>query len=36
VPIAKARTAWTSPESGTTFIFGVSNKGLWMGNKMDQ
>ena len=34
VPIAKAGTAWTSPELGTTFIL-VSNKGLWMGDKMD-
>ena len=34
VPIAKAGTAWTSPESGTTFML-VVNEGLWMGNKMD-
>jgi len=34
VPIAKAGTAWTSPESGTTFIL-VFNEGHWMGNKMD-
>jgi len=34
VPIAKAGTAWTSPELGTTSIL-VFNKGLWMGNKME-
>ena len=34
VPIAKAGTAWTSPESGTTFIL-VFNEGLWMGDKME-
>ena len=35
VPIAKAGTAWTSPEPGSTFILVFSNKGLWMGDKMD-
>ena len=35
VPIAKAGKAWTSPESGTTFIL-VFNEGLWMGEKMDR
>ena len=34
VPIAKAGTAWTSPESGTTFIL-VFNEGLWMADKME-
>jgi len=34
VPIAKAGTAWTSPESGTTFIF-VFNEGIWMDDKME-
>ena len=34
VPIAKAGTAWTSPESGTTIIL-VFNEGLWMGDKME-
>ena len=34
VPIAKAGTAWTSPELGTTFIL-VFNEGLWMGDKME-
>jgi len=34
VPIAKAGTAWTSPESGTAFIL-VFNEALWMGDKMD-
>ena len=34
VPIAKAGTAWTSPESGTTFIL-VFKEGLWMGDKME-
>ena len=34
VPIAKAGTAWTSPETGATYIL-VFNEGLWMGDKMD-
>jgi len=34
VPIAKAGTAWTSTESGTTFILEF-NKGLWMCDKME-
>ena len=33
VPIAKAGTAWTSPETGATHIL-VFNEGLWMGDKM--
>ena len=34
VSIAKAGTAWTSPETGSTYIL-VFNEGLWMGDKMD-
>ena len=34
VPIAKAGTAWTSPETGVTYIL-VFNEELWMGDKMD-
>ena len=33
-PTAKAGTAWTSPETGATFIL-VFNEGIWMGDKMD-
>ena len=34
LPIAKAGTAWKSPETGATYIL-VLNEGLWMGDKMD-
>ena len=34
VPIAKSGTAWTSPETGATYIL-VFNEGLWMGDKMN-
>ena len=34
VPIAKAGTVWTSPETEVTYIL-VFNEGLWMGDKMD-
>ena len=33
VPIARAGTAWTSQETGSTYIL-VFNEGLWMGDKM--
>ena len=34
LPIAKAYTVWTSPETGATYIL-VFNEVLWMGDKMD-
>ena len=33
VPIAIAGTAWTSTETGETYIL-VFHKGRWMGNQM--
>ena len=33
IPISKAGTAWTLPETGSMYIL-VFNEGLWMGDKM--